>query len=223
MMSIRDDAEGGVNSLIEDQAKEPGQCTLMVTQFDDTHDRVFGPDDIAKFQKFHLNPRGSTAMLDAIGQAIFSTDSYVDNMAVADRPGKVVFVVSTDGQENASTKYTYEMIRGMITERKEKYDWEFIFLAANQDAAMSGEKMGVSHNTTYAGTGASTNSVYSSTSSAIRSFRQGKGMNVAASVADDGTVVWDSSTTDAVAPLLPDPGLTEKKPAKSTSRKKKAT
>lgn len=142
MASIRDDAEGGINTLIEDQKAVEGFCTLGITEFDDKYEVPVPPKDIANVGKYALHPRGSTALLDAIGRCITETGAWLANMDENDRPSLVLFAVVTDGMENASREWTHEKVMELITEHTDKYGWDFKYLAAGQDAIQVGAQMG---------------------------------------------------------------------------------
>ena len=145
MTAIKDDAEGGVNQFIEDQAGAPGRCTLTLTEFDDKYEPVYKAVDpgIAVPNAYKLVPRGRTAMNDAIGKAIVETGEYLKHKPEDERPGLVVFVIVTDGQENSSKEYTGEQIKQMIKKQEDEFSWNFTFLAANIDAFAAGEGLGV--------------------------------------------------------------------------------
>jgi Mg-chelatase subunit ChlD len=143
MQSIRDDAEGGVNSFIAGQAQQPGQASLTLVQFDTEYEFIHRGMPVGQVPPYQLVPRGSTALLDAVGRAINETGSRLAAMAEADRPGLVVFVVVTDGQENSSREFTKARIKEMIEHQQTRYSWQFTFLGADQDAFAEGGSMGV--------------------------------------------------------------------------------
>lgn len=143
MHEIRDDAEGGINSFIEQQAREPGSATLTLVQFDTEYDFVHKGVPIHEAQQYRLIPRGRTALLDAVGRAIGETGERLAKLNEADRPSLVVFVVMTDGRENASREFTKEGIKQMIQHQQEKYNWHFTFLGADQDAFGEARSMGI--------------------------------------------------------------------------------
>jgi len=143
MQSIRTDAEGGINSFIEQQKLEPGEALLTLVQFDTEYEFVHSGTLIKQVSAFALVPRGSTALLDAVGRAINETGARLAAMSEADRPALVVFVIVTDGQENSSREFTRDKIREMIEHQQSVYKWQFTFLAANQDAFAEGASMGI--------------------------------------------------------------------------------
>ena len=145
MQSIRTDAEGGINSFIDQQKREPGEALLTLVQFDTDYEFVHSGTPIRQVPAFALVPRGATALLDAAGRAINETGARLAAMSEADRPALVVFVIVTDGQENSSREFKREKIREMIQHQQSVYKWQFTFLAANQDAFAEGASMGIAH------------------------------------------------------------------------------
>lgn len=144
METIQSDAEGGVNAFIREQAAAPGQLLLSLVQFDDEYEFVHKGVPIGSVPHFRLVPRGGTALLDAMGRAIVETGERLASMPESDRPGLVIFVVVTDGQENSSREYTRARIREMVEHQQSVYCWHFTFLGANQDAFTEAEQMGFS-------------------------------------------------------------------------------
>ncbi len=143
MQAIREDAEGGVNYLVQEQAKEPGEVLLTLVQFDTEYEFVHRGVPIQQVPLYSLVPRGSTALLDAVGRAINETGQRLAKMAERDRPGLVLFVVMTDGQENSSREFTLAQVREMIQRQQSQYQWHFTFLSANQDAFAEAGAMGI--------------------------------------------------------------------------------
>ncbi len=143
MESISGDAEGGVNNFIAEQAQQPGECLVTIVQFDQEYEFVQQGVKASECPPFRLKPRGTTALLDAIGRAINETGARLAALPEADRPGLVVFVITTDGQENASKEFTREQVRKMIAHQQEAYNWQFTFLAANADAFSEAGGMGL--------------------------------------------------------------------------------
>ena len=144
MASIRQDAEGGVNTLIAEQAKQPGECRVTLVQFDTEYEFLHQGVKASECPPYRLVPRGSTALLDAVGRAISETGARLAAIPEAERPGLVVFVISTDGHENASREFTREQVKQMLAHQQEVYKWEFTFLAANAEAFAEAGGMGIS-------------------------------------------------------------------------------
>lgn len=147
MCGLEDDTIGGFNSLIEKQKKEDGDAIISTILFDDfsevLHDRV-PLDRIEKMTEHDYYVRGCTALLDAIGGAIHHIGNVHKYAREEDRPGKTLFVITTDGMENASKRYTYDRVKYMVERQKEKYGWEFLFLGANIDALDVAGRFGIS-------------------------------------------------------------------------------
>lgn len=143
MQSIRGDAEGGVNAFLHQQAREPGEAFVTLIEFDHEYDFIYRGVPIRNCSDYKLTPRGSTALLDTLGRAITETGIRLNLMTEADRPGLVIFVIMTDGQENASREFTRERVREMIGHQQQHYHWQFTFLGANQDAFAEAGLLGV--------------------------------------------------------------------------------
>ncbi len=146
MVCIAQPTVDGFNEFLKGQKAVPGRCTMTITQFD--HEIVSTlMTDIAEVPPLVLGetykPRGNTALLDAIGTAITKLGALFAAQEESRRPSKIIIVIQTDGQENASREYTRTQIFDMITHQREKYAWEFLFLGANQDAIQEAGAMGI--------------------------------------------------------------------------------
>lgn len=142
MDNIRADMEGGLNSLLADQKKLDQKCLVTLYQFDDEIERVFSGKDVKDLEPIKLDPRGSTALHDAMGRAIKELGSRLSFLPEAKRPGKVIFIVITDGMENSSREYAGSTIKQMVEEQTRKYSWQFVFLGADQDAVTVSQGLG---------------------------------------------------------------------------------
>lgn len=143
MASIAADMCGGFDTLIEEQKKVPGECLVTLAQFDTEYEIVYAGKPIADVPKLRLIPRSSTALLDAIGRTIAATGERLDKMSEADRPGRVLVAIITDGQENASREYTASQVTAMIAHQKEAYAWSFLFLGADANAIQVAASYGI--------------------------------------------------------------------------------
>jgi uncharacterized protein YegL len=143
MEAVRSDAEGGVNTFISQQAKEPGEALLTLVQFDTEYEFLHTGVPVQNIPKYELVPRGMTALLDAVGRAINETGERLAKMPESDRPGLVVFVVTTDGAENSSKEFNKSQIKEMIERQQNDFNWHFTFLGANQDAFAEAGGMGI--------------------------------------------------------------------------------
>ena len=143
MQAIREDAEGGVNAFIQEQAKQPGEALLSLVQFDTQYELVHSGLPIKQVPAYSLVPRGNTALLDAVGRAINETGERLAKMAEVDRPGLVIFVIVTDGHENSSKEFTKAQIKEMVERQQSTYNWHFTFLGADQDAFDEARALGI--------------------------------------------------------------------------------
>ena len=146
MSGLEADTIGGFNAMIEKQKKEAGEALVSTILFDNDsqviHDRV-PLDRVPALTEKEYFVRGCTALLDAVGGAIHHIGNVHKYAREEDRPEKTLFVITTDGMENASSRYTYDKVRSMIRHEKEKYGWEFLFLGANIDAAREAARFGI--------------------------------------------------------------------------------
>lgn len=144
MGSCKAEAEAGLNRIVDDQKKEEGECNFTLIQFDDVYEVVHNGVPISDVPHIPLEPRGMTALNDAVGKAVNTVGARLSAMAEADRPGLVTLVIVTDGGENASQEYKSDQIKQMLETQQKTYDWKVIFLGANQDAFATGARVGVS-------------------------------------------------------------------------------
>jgi hypothetical protein len=143
MAACQSDAEGGLNTFITEQKKLPGDSLFTLVQFDTEYEFVHKGIPIRDVPAYRLVPRGSTALLDAVGRAIIETGERLRNMKERDRPGLVVFVILTDGQENSSREFQLAKIKEMVQHQQDVYKWQFTYLGANQDAFAEAGGMGI--------------------------------------------------------------------------------
>ena len=146
MSGLERDTIGGYNSMLAKQRKEKGEAFISTVLFDGTcevlHDRV-PIGRISDITERDYYVRGCTALLDAVGGAIHHIGNVHKYARAEDRPERTLFIITTDGMENASRRYSYERVKEMIEHQKTHYGWEFIFLGANIDAAAVGARMGI--------------------------------------------------------------------------------
>ena len=146
MSGLEGDTIGGFNSMIDRQKREPGDCLVSTVLFDNfsevIHDRV-PLERVPRLTEKEYFVRGCTALLDAVGGAVHHIGNIHKYARPEDRPEKTMFVITTDGLENASRRYGYDKVKAMIERQKEKYGWEFIFLGANIDAAKEAARFGI--------------------------------------------------------------------------------
>lgn len=142
MSSIKDDMIGGLTALVEEQKAQPGLLTISMVSFDDTVELVHSmasPDSV----NIELEPRGSTALYDALGFGLNALQSSIDALPDHAKPGTVQIIVVTDGEENASGEYNGITVKNLITEKTQKNNWDVVFLGANQDAVMKAAALGI--------------------------------------------------------------------------------
>ena len=176
MSGLENDTIGGFNAMIEKQQREPGDAIVSTVLFDHEQEVIHDRVDIRKIAPLTRNEycvRGCTALLDAVGCAIHHIGNVHKYAREEDRPEKTLFVITTDGMENASRKYSYEKLRAMIQRQKEKYGWEFLFLGANIDAAREAARFGIGADraANYHADREGTNVIYETVSEAITQVR----------------------------------------------------
>ena len=146
MSGLESDTIGGFNAMIEKQKKEEGSAYVSTVLFDDRteviHDRL-PLENVPKLTEKDYFVRGCTALLDAVGSAIHHIGNIHKYARPEDVPEKTIFVITTDGMENASSRWTYEELKRTIERQQEQYGWEFLFLGANIDAAREAGRMGI--------------------------------------------------------------------------------
>ena len=146
MAGLEGDTIGGFNAMIEKQKQEPGEAIISTVLFDTEreviHDRV-DIQKIAPMTRKEYYVRGCTALLDAVGQSVHHISNVHKYAREEDRPAKTIFVITTDGMENASRQYDYAKVQEMIRRKQEEQGWEFLFLGANIDAAREAARFGI--------------------------------------------------------------------------------
>ena len=146
MSGLEADTIGGFNAMIQKQRAEEGEALISTVLFDHEREVIHDRVDVRKVPDMTRKDyyvRGTTALLDAVGSAIGHIGNVHKYAREEDRPEKTLFVITTDGMENASRKYSYDRVKAMIQRQKEKYGWEFIFLGANIDAAREAARFGI--------------------------------------------------------------------------------
>lgn len=195
MESMVEPAISGFNRLLREQQQESGIARFTLVLFDDYYEVPFHSVPISEIVELDTTtfvPRGSTALLDAIGRTIDELGTKLSTMAEDDRPGQVIVAILTDGMENASRHYSWQDIARRIRHQTENYEWKFLFLGANQDAIATAGKMNIQANDTSnfsmeANSYGAVNDALNRKMKAIRRMKQG--------LADEATV------RDAEAPM----------------------
>jgi uncharacterized protein YegL len=135
--------EDGWRELINSQRSEPEYCEVTLAQFDTSYEVLYPPTAITAVPEFVIVPRGMTALLDAAGKFITEVGEQLAALPEDERPGRVICLIMTDGMENSSHQWTWDAVKTLITQQREVYGWEFIFLGADIDAVQVGQRMGV--------------------------------------------------------------------------------
>ncbi|MGW5477634.1 VWA domain-containing protein [Streptomyces sp. NPDC004008] len=148
MQAVKSDTEGGLRAFLEAQHEAPGSTTVSLYQFDDQYQAVYENTPLALVPDFTLQPRGMTALLDAVGRTVTTLGEQLADMPEDDRASEVIVVILTDGHENASREYTLTQIKDLITEQQTAYGWKFVFLGADQDAFAAAADIGIRRDTT---------------------------------------------------------------------------
>jgi hypothetical protein len=141
MASIRDEMVGSLTTLLREQAQQPGLLTADVVTFDDRMETTHVLAD-PRSLVVQLEPRGMTALLDAVGIGVTEFGARLAAMPEHARPSTVLAIVATDGEENASREWTPQAIRALLDGQREQYGWDCVFLGANQDAITTGRELG---------------------------------------------------------------------------------
>jgi hypothetical protein len=185
MADLKNDAQGGINTLIAEQFAEDGQLTVTLSDFDEVFNDVIRMG--AKPFQYELSPRGSTALLDAVGKEITRTGEDLGALPESERPEKVLFVVVTDGEENASREFNLQAIRQAIKVQREQYNWEFQFIGADE-AAWQGQNLGMK-SASFNRSDKGQRGAYKSMSNSLKDYRkqqkQGVGFVMPVDIPDD--------------------------------------
>ena len=184
MSTLTEEVIGAFNTFVDEQKKVAGTATFSLIQFDDhyeVHYEAIDMQAVAHLDRKTYVPRGMTALYDAVGRAIFSTGKRLDALQEAERPEKVIFLIQTDGQENASRQHTLDSVKSMISQQQDKYSWEFVFLGSNIDAVGVATEIGIRQDRAmkYANTAQGTRDVFHSVSSNLASYRRGEKADMA--------------------------------------------
>ncbi|MCI9508881.1 MAG: VWA domain-containing protein [Angelakisella sp.] len=177
MHGLEQDTIGGFNSMLQKQKELDGECRITTVLFDNRYELLHDRIDIravSPMTEKEYQVGGTTALLDAIGRTVQKLVSVQKNTAKEYRADRVLFVIITDGQENASQEYSSDKVKGMIQLEKEKYGWEFVFLGANIDAVETAGRLGISRDRAvdYVPDGAGTALNFQMMSETVAAFRE---------------------------------------------------
>ena len=189
MSVIREETITGFNVFLSEQQKVPGKATMTLAQFDHEYEMVYEARQLKDTPALNGDtyvPRGYTALLDAIGRTINSTGNRLAGMQEDQRPDKVIFVILTDGLENYSKEFNSSRINEMIKSQRANYQWEFVFLGANQDAIDVAGNIGIEAAAamTFTANTVGTGYLYGAISRNIASYRTGQSTGVSFSDED---------------------------------------
>ena len=177
MAPLTEDTIGGFNAMIREQKEKDGECLVTTVLFDNTdvilHDRIPLPE-VPVMSRKEYSVRGCTALLDAVGHAVQHISDIHRYARPDDVPEKTLFVITTDGMENASHHYSHRDVKRLIEQKKEEAGWEFIFVAANIDAAECAQSIGISREraVNYRHDQGGTRALYESVNDAVSEMRE---------------------------------------------------
>ena len=184
MACLVDEVIGAFNTFVDEQQQVAGQASFSLVQFDDRYEVYLDAVDLAKVGRLDRTtyvPRGMTALYDAVGRAIVATGTRLAALDEAERPDKVVFLIQTDGEENASREFDAATLQAMIRHQQDKYAWEFVFLGANIDAGSVAEEIGIARDKAlqYANNADGTRAAFAAVSDNLAGFRRGDRQHMA--------------------------------------------
>ena len=184
MQSIASDTEEGFAAFIAEQrATCSGDCRVTLAQFDNEYELVYAERPLADVPPLELMPRGSTALLDAMGRLITDAGARLAALSEEERPGTVVVAVMTDGWENASSEWTHPAIRALVEQQTTKYGWQFMYMGADQDAVEVGTSIGVSADNSITYSRGRARDVMAAASREVSDLRYARSEDVTASLA----------------------------------------
>jgi uncharacterized protein YegL len=207
MASLQKDIIGGYNTFLKEQKAVSGEATLTLTLFSDhttiVHDNL-PLSEVPELTEATYRPSGSTALLDAIGKTVDTMGRKFASMKEEDRPSKVIVLIMTDGEENASTAYKHAQIKEMVSHQQDKYNWQFVFVGANIDSFSVGTSFGVAAHSTYSYTANSigTKSLYSSISSGTTAFRN-SAVGTSFNMVDPNAAMQGANVSPVVNGVMP--------------------
>ncbi len=178
MNSIVEDTVGGFDAFIAEQRRfteeAPGECRVTLAQFDDAYEEVYADRPIADVPSLVLQPRGTTALLDSVARIVLDAGNRLAALPEDQRPGTVIVGIMTDGLENASREWSHPQVKQLIETQTRDYQWQFLYLGADQDAVEVGMSIGVSagHSVTY-GRG-KVKQAMAATAANVSSYRQAR-------------------------------------------------
>ncbi len=182
MHGLEGDTIGGFNSMIDKQRKVDGECLVSCVMFDNNSEVVFDREDGSKIRPMSDKdyvPGGCTALIDALGGAIKHISNIHKYIREEDVPEHTIFVIITDGMENASHKYTSDKVKKMVKKKEKESGWEFLYLAANIDAVKTGSVIGIKEDraVNYKASSLGTEHLYEAVCGALGAMRSNKSID----------------------------------------------
>lgn len=197
MQAIRKSAEESIDEFVHGLAKSTGKRTIRIAQFDFDvvdnrmrYDTVCESIDPGSVKPFRLDPWGATPLLDAMGRSLAEFGAELAAMPEPERPGTVIYAVMTDGKENTSQEYSWDVIKASVERQQEDYGWHIVYLGANQDAFEIGERLGVPQHSTM---------TYSATDYGTRSATSALSTYVASAASGESASFTDEQRKDAIS------------------------
>ena len=182
MSGLEADTVGGFNSLVEKQREVEGECLVSMILFNDKSELIYdrhSVSEIRKMRKSDFTVGGTTALMDALGAAINHISKIHKYIREEDVPENTIFVIMTDGMENASHIFSDSEVKALVEEKKEKCGWQFIFLAANIDAVETARKYGIDEDSAanYCSDSQGTKLTYEAVNDAVENYRTARKVN----------------------------------------------
>jgi hypothetical protein len=174
MSAIADDTVGGFAAFIKEQRSVAGRCRLSLAQFDDTYERVYEARDIQDVPPLVLQPRGSTALHDAMVRLMGEAGAELAALPDHERPGTVLVAVLTDGHENASREANGAMVKAMVERQQAQWGWQFTYLGANQDAVLTARGLGIKAEDALTYTAGNVDEAFNAQSAKTRRLREAR-------------------------------------------------
>ena len=196
MQSIRSDTEGGFAAFIEEQRAAVGECRVTLAQFDDQYEVVFADTPVARVRPLALHPRGSTALLDAMGRLVTEAGASLAALPEDQRPGSVVVAIMTDGMENASREWTHPAVKALVEQQTTAYHWQFLYMGADQDAIEVGTGLGVDVGNAVSYTRGNVDRVMAASSAKVSDLRRARSVDAVAAMRDYTVEERQAATED---------------------------
>ncbi|MDH6284950.1 vWA domain-containing protein [Prescottella agglutinans] len=180
MRSSKSDVEGGFAAFIDDQRAAVGECTVTLAQFDNSYEVVYQGVPLDQVPALDLRPRGRTALLDAMGTLITDVSAEINSLPEEERPGTVIVAIMTDGHEHSSREWSRPAIKSLVELHSNQFDWQFLYMGADQDAVEVGTRLGVKRDQSLTYSKGKSRGAMAAASANIRRYRNAKPINPAA-------------------------------------------